>query len=508
MQIGDKKHCTKTDGASRRANTVKYFLIDQQPENQVCQSMFLTTFAISEKKARVILQKKSTSNTSIALGDKRGKHGQQRKVPEEDVNRIKRHIESFPSYESHYCRTKSSKKYLSPSLTISQMYCMYVDKCRAENITPTKDHMYRKVFNENFNLSFHPPTKDTCDKCDSIKASLKTANEEEKKILESQKESHLAKADAVYHQKRLDKEHAEQSDDCIMATFDLQKVLPCPLLRTGIAYYKRQLAVYNLTVYETTKNGSKAYCFMWNETIAGRGSQEIGSCLWKWIEGLSSEIKDVRLYSDCCGGQNRNYPLSTMLMHLASSRNIKITHTYFQPGHSHMEADTIHAIIEKHKKTTMPEIEIPRDWITTVKSIHRKEKLNVVAMESTDFRSVKHLFSNNILINRNKNEDGDPMGWLKIRRIYYGKNIGKMEYVTSIMGDCTDERKTFSVLRRDVRGRNVSWTFPQLHQETLPISEKKKKDLFDLLPLTSRDSRKFYTDLKITDDASADTEYL
>ena len=187
MQIGDKKHCTKTDGASRRANTVKYFLIDQQPENQVCQSMFLTTLAISEKKARVILQKKSTSNTSIALGDKRGKHGQQRKVPEEDVNRIKRHIESFPSYESHYCRTKSSKKYLSPSLTISQMYRMYVDKCRAENITPTKDHTYRKVFNENFNLSFHPPTKDTCDKCDSIKASLKTANEEEKKILESQK---------------------------------------------------------------------------------------------------------------------------------------------------------------------------------------------------------------------------------------------------------------------------------------------------------------------------------
>ena len=173
-----------------------------------------------------------------------------------------------------------------------------------------------------------------------------------------------------------------------------------------------------------------------------------------------------------------------------------------------MEADTIHAIIEKHKKATMAEIEIPRDWITTVKSIHRKEKLNVVAMESTDFRSVKHLFSNNILINRNKNEDGDPVGWLKIRRIYYGKNIGKMEYVTSIMGDCTDEQKTFSVLRRDVRGRNVSWTFPQPHQEILPISEKKKKDLFDLLPLISRDSRKFYTDLKITNDASADTEYL
>ena len=64
--------------------------------------------------------------------------------------------------------------------------------------------------------------------------------------------------------------------------------------------------------------------------------------------------------------------LSTMLMHAAHSKGIKITHTYLQPGHTHMEAYSIHGIIEKHKKSTIAVIEIPRDWITTIQSIHRR----------------------------------------------------------------------------------------------------------------------------------------
>ena len=125
----------------------------------------------------------------------------------------------------------------------------------------------------------------------------------------------MAKSDQVYNKKHLDKEHAKQANDCVTASFDLRKVFLCPLPRTGIACYEKHLAVCNLTVYGTSKHDNKTYCFKWNETIAGRGSQEIGFSLWKWINGLLSEIKDVRLCSDSCGRQNRNYSLSTILMH-------------------------------------------------------------------------------------------------------------------------------------------------------------------------------------------------
>ena len=92
-----------------------------------------------------------------------------------------------------------------------------------------------------------------------------------------------------------------------------------------------------------------------------------------------------------------------------------------------MKADSIHGIIEKHKKSTNAVIEIPRNWITTIRSIHRSKKLRIVSMERTDFKSAKHLFANCVLINRSKNEDGEPVSWLKMRRIFYGNEKGKMD---------------------------------------------------------------------------------
>ena len=68
-----------------------------------------------------------------------------------------------------------------------------------------------------------------------------------------------------------------------------------------------------------------------------------------------------------------------MLMHAAHSKGIKITHTFLQPGHTHMKAGSIHGIIEKHKKSTNAVIEIPRDWVTTIRSIHRSKKLTLLA---------------------------------------------------------------------------------------------------------------------------------
>ena len=63
--------------------------------------------------------------------------------------------------------------------------------------------------------------------------------------------------------------------------------------------------MYNLTLYENCQlTGDAGYCFMWNKTVAGRGSQEIGSYLLMWLENLpeAEGIDDVRLYGDSYGG--------------------------------------------------------------------------------------------------------------------------------------------------------------------------------------------------------------
>ena len=81
--------------------------------------------------------------------------------------------------------------------------------------------------------------------------------------------------------------------------------------------------------------------------------KKLGHALPKWIEGLPRNITDVHLHSDSCRGQNKNCPLSAMLMHLANIKRIKISHTHLQPDRFHIEADSIHALIEKCKKLLM-----------------------------------------------------------------------------------------------------------------------------------------------------------
>ena len=146
--------------------------------------------------------------------------------------------------------------------------------------------MYRKVFNEQFNLSFHLPSKDTCEKCDGFKASLITANNEERTTVEEKKEQQLLKAVIAYEQKRKDKAYAASSENCVTASFDWQKILQCPHLQTGIVYYKRQLAVYNLTVYETTKlRDNLGHC--WKR------------CLRNWVMLMETDRRFASKYYRC-----------------------------------------------------------------------------------------------------------------------------------------------------------------------------------------------------------------
>ncbi|CAG4960825.1 unnamed protein product [Colias eurytheme] len=81
-------------------------------------------------------------------------------------------------------------------------------------------------------------------------------NEEEKSHLETQRKLHLLKADSARNNYNKDKEEAKVN---------------------GICYYKRQLWTYCLGIHDAATD--KVTMCLWDETIASRGPQEIGSCL-------------------------------------------------------------------------------------------------------------------------------------------------------------------------------------------------------------------------------------
>lgn len=110
-----------------------------------------------------------------------------------------------------------------------------------------------------------------------------------------------------------DVENASKRDgEVVVPTFDLQKTLETPSLITSVAFYKRQLWTYNLCIYNESKR--QGYMHMWSENVASRGGQEIGSCLLKHFEEhFPDGVKKLILYSDSCGGQNKNIKLALLL---------------------------------------------------------------------------------------------------------------------------------------------------------------------------------------------------
>ena len=98
---------------------------------RVCKQFFLKTLDISDKLVRCMLSKKE--HCSFKSVDRRGKHVPANKT--ESV-RIKHHIQSFPTVDSHFKRKNTQRKFLERGLSISRMYDLYRDKCKSENVIP------------------------------------------------------------------------------------------------------------------------------------------------------------------------------------------------------------------------------------------------------------------------------------------------------------------------------------------------------------------------------------
>lgn len=151
-----------------------------------------------------------------------------------------------------------------------------------------------------------------------------------------------------------------------------------------------------------------AGCYMWHECIAGRGSTETGSCLFKYIQDTANG-KPLVIMSDTCGGQNRNANVSSMLLHCVKSFDVPvIDQCFYEPGHSFMECDNVHAPFERATKKL--EVFDPAGWYARVRMSNKK--YSVFEMDQKDFVNVKGL-RDKPLKNKKKDTDMDIINWLK-----------------------------------------------------------------------------------------------
>lgn len=380
---------------SRRTGTIEYSIDYNAVVYVVCKSAFISIHGLGRGRVEHLVKKIKDGTTSSV--DNRGKHcSHKKKYTENDIKNVRQFIEMLPTYESHYSRNKSPhKKYLGLEYNIQSLYEEYKNNCSVNNTTAVSGDKFRRLFTEEFNISFKSPKCDTCAKCDELAVSIAQAknngNEAELRTLLTQKDIHLRKAEAARQMLNEAIQASKNNNKIHVITFDLQQALPTPKLTTGPCFYKKKLWCYNFSIHRCGSS-DRGYFYFWDEATAKRGSDEITSCLKKYFD--TNDIKGDTLYlvSDNCGGQNKNWTVVGFWLYLlfVTKRFKKIIHIFPQVGHTMLPSDRDFALVEKCARKRAA-IYSPDEWAEVLKNSQKKNPFVVTRMQREDFYNMSEI---------------------------------------------------------------------------------------------------------------------
>jgi hypothetical protein len=206
---------------------------------KVCKTCFVKIFDETRGFINTVCTRITTIG-EVVTKDHRG--GARRNLTQQQLQDTNDHIASYPSYVSHYCRPRTTFRYLSRELTIAKMHHMYKETYQ----NPVSLSKYQKIFKSK-KLRFKKYKTDTCNKCDSFVHKIRNAKSKDEELtLIQERDFHQKIANDGYEQKRLDK----NNPDKIVLCFDLQQCLPTPYISSNFAFYKRQLWTFNLTIHD------------------------------------------------------------------------------------------------------------------------------------------------------------------------------------------------------------------------------------------------------------------
>ncbi|XP_031331858.1 uncharacterized protein LOC116162382 [Photinus pyralis] len=459
----------------RKKNNAYHFSVASK-QIRVCKKFFNETLNISDMMIRTAIKK---TKNGVLKDDNRGKHSKKNKISEYLVTGVKEHIESIPTVESHYLRAQTKRKFFDGSLNLSTLYRLYTEKCITDNKPYVKYFHYARIFNYEYNIGFHSPKKDQCSLCTAfINSTVK-----EKEDMERVYKTHHEQKNLSREEKKKDIQAASLDPSVLVAVYDLQAVLPSPCGTTSDFFYKSKLSTLNLTFFNIVKK--LGYCYVWDETIAKRGANEIGSFVLHFLSNFCTTYHSMIFYSDNCCGQNKNkFIAATYLYALNKWKHIhSITHKYLITGHTQNEGDSMHSTIEKEKKRMLKSnntINVPAQWIPLI-ALSKKKSPPYAVYEVTqrDVYDIKVLCGNTGK-NYSIDVDGKKVNWNQIKIIHFEKTHPKtiffktdysQQYYNRILVDHRQRKPTISF--KDIKLKCA-------YDRPLPISKKKYNGLMEL----------------------------
>lgn len=451
---------------SRRQETHTYHLTIRKQRMKVCKRFFLATLAISEKVARTAIGKLTDVGT-VEL-DQRGGRVETNQMRDTIIRQlVESHINRFPRIESHFCRQNTDREYLSSDLTLTKMHRMF-GKDQSNDVTSVSFTYYCKIFHEK-NVSIHHPKKDQCTLC----ITFRTGDQATKERLREKYDRHIREKEKIREIKKKCKEESLISPLLASPVFDLEQVLTFPMSPESLVFYKRRLSAFNLTIYELGSGNCE--CNFWDETMSRRGSSEVSSCVFLYLQDLDKRghIK-VNLFSDGCPGQNKNTIVASMLLFfIRNSKSVtEVSLRYFETNHGQNEGDSAHSAISTAMDAEV-EVLVPSAMPAIFAKARIDNPYTVRSMNFNDFLDFKaYSQSLNILSVRKNDDNSGTINWTEVMEVRVIKAAPKTIFYKN--SHCWEEYKSITL---NVNGSN---SVGQLNQERIQIPTAKYDDLVSL----------------------------
>ena len=257
---------------------------------------------------------------------------------------------------------------------------------------------------------------------------------------------------------------------------------------------------------------------VWNECIAGRGSDEIAFCLLWYFTELRSTSTKLVCYSDSCFEQNKNFTLICLWNWFINRKMYKqIDHKFLVRGHTFLPNDRHFSHIEKRKAAAR--IFVPQQWEDVITSARQANPFRVQQMGHDSFldfselekehtRCKTDLSKNPVLISR--------VTWMNFGQAEVtkrGKTVTEKhsnEVWLKYSYDTSEEWSRVTLLKgRKKTQPTVDLCLPEKYPNGHAVKTKKIEDLVKMIPYIPMEHRHFYEVLQehVTAENVSDDEY-
>ena len=205
------------------------------------------------------------------------------------------------------------------------------------------------------------------------------------------------------------------------------------------------------------------------ETVAKRGSDEVVSCWHSFLNELPQNITSLRLYSDGCGGQNKNASMMSYLFTLvAVGRFQQIQHSFPVIGHSFLPNDRDFGRTEINKRKN-ERVYTDTQWMSIIEGARQRKPFKAVQATQSMFYSFTRHFSS--LFKKTVKNKQRSLNIQSARVMNYSADHATEVWVKYTASD-TEEWSKFQILKK---GATASLPSPRLRKYRTPAPVKATK---------------------------------